>query len=54
MKKQIEKKLEKIGYRLVSTKFGIYGDWAVVDTKGNSFPFITLGSVRRWVDRQPA
>jgi hypothetical protein len=51
MKKQIQKKLEKMGCRLVSTKFGIYGDWLVIGQDNSEKYFTTLGAVSRWLDK---
>jgi hypothetical protein len=45
MKYQIAAMLDSHGYRLVSTRFGIYGDWAVIDNSGNARYFTTLGRV---------
>ena len=52
MRNVIANRLRSMGYTLVSTRFGVYGDWAVVDANGNSFSFTTLGAIRRWIDRQ--
>jgi|688.fasta_scaffold45843_7 hypothetical protein len=48
--KEIEKKLEKLGCRLISTRFGIHGDWLVVTLDGEAIFFPTLGAVSRWID----
>jgi hypothetical protein len=45
MKRKLTAMLESHGYRLVSTRFGIYGDWAVIDNSGNARYFTTLGRV---------
>jgi hypothetical protein len=49
MKKKIAKQLEKIGASLVSTRFGILGDWMVVTATGKEIFFPTLGDVGRWI-----
>lgn len=51
MKKQIVKNLEKLGYTLISTRFGIYGDWLVVGPNGFEKYFSTLGSVKRFLEK---
>jgi hypothetical protein len=45
MRYQLAAMLDAHGYRLVSTRFGIYGDWAVIDNSGNARYFTTLGRV---------
>jgi hypothetical protein len=46
MKYKLSETLETHGYRLLSTRFGIYGDWAVLDPSGNVRYFSTLGRVK--------
>ena len=50
MKKNLQKRLLKFGMMLVSTRFGIYGDWVVVGSDGGQAVFPTLGHVRKLVE----
>lgn len=50
MRKKLTKILNSFGYILVNTKFGIYGDWMIVDRDGNERFFPTLGGVRLFVE----
>lgn len=46
MRYKLSTMLAAHGYSLVSSRFGIYGDWAVIDNGGNIRYFTTLGRVR--------
>lgn len=50
MKKNLQKRLLKFGMMLVSTRFGIHGDWVVVGPDGSQAVFPTLGHVRKLVE----
>ena len=50
MKKNLEKRLAKFGLSLISTRFGLHGDWMVEGSDGSVAVFTTLGRVRELVE----
>ena len=50
MKKNLQKRLLKFGMMLVSTRFGVNGDWIVVCNDGSQSAFPTLSQVRHLVE----
>ncbi len=52
MKNKIRKLLESKGYRLISAKFGVCGDWIVVCENGQEKVFPTLGHIRYWLQNK--
>lgn len=51
MRKNLENRLARFDMVLVSTRFGITGDWMVESENGTKFTFFsTLGRVRQFVE----
>lgn len=51
MRTNLENRLARFGMVLVSTRFGITGDWMVESENGTKFTFFsTLGRVRQFVE----
>lgn len=51
MRTNLENRLARFGMVLVSTRFGITGDWMVESENGSKFTFFsTLGRVRQFVE----
>lgn len=50
MKKQLQKRLARLGMVLIGARFGILGDWIVEGSDGSQAVFATLGHVRRMLE----
>lgn len=51
MKTKIKNLLRKMDCELISTRFGIHGDWLVISNDGSEKYFSTLGDILRWVNQ---